>query len=49
MSEALEKAFPCGGCSNYLGQTGEHLKICATNYRGRARQFAKLLGYGEIA
>jgi hypothetical protein len=40
---ALVRTFPCGGCEQYLG-AGQHLKICAVNYRGRALAFAKLLG-----
>jgi hypothetical protein len=44
MSDALEKAFPCGGCPTYTGDPLVHLKICPTNYRKRAVEFARLLG-----
>ena len=43
LSEALEQAFPCGGCEKYLGN-GQHLQICSVNYRRRAREMLVLMG-----
>lgn len=43
LSEALERAFPCGGCAAYTG--GPHLAICPVNYRRRARELLALMGF----
>jgi len=44
ISEALEKAFPCADCARYMGNADQHFAICPSKYRGRALDFAKLIG-----
>jgi len=44
ISDALEKAFPCADCSRYMGNHDQHFAICPTKYRGRALDFARLIG-----
>jgi len=44
VSEALERAFPCADCARYMGNADQHFAICPSKYRGRALDFARLIG-----
>ena len=44
ISDALEKAFPCADCARYMGNADQHFAICPSKYRGRALDFARLIG-----